>query len=393
MQSQYDVVILGGGCSGLSLAVRLAELGQCSPQTLIVEQRTAYTNDRTWCFWDDGDARHQSLIEHRWSTMTVRSNAGQTTIDCGDAPYQMISAEAFYRESIASISRCPAIDLQVSTSLTREATKVGSYWRIETTAGTCLTKTVIDTRPNGHPTAGGATLWQSFSGQEIECDAAVFDPGTITLMDFLPADPSRILFTYVLPTSTHRALVEVTQFGPDPLPSDALAKDLDISISRRLQGASYTTLRAEAGILPMGLRTPFPPAERNYVPAERNYIKVGLTAGAARPCTGYAFQRIQRWADSCSKRLGEGRSAIGHPADPPLLRAMDHLFLSVLRAHPEMAPDIFLSLFANTRSDRMIRFLSGRGRLADYCNVIAALPVLPFLQQVPKALLWQESWR
>ena len=128
-------------------------------------------------------------------------------------------------------------------------------------------------------------------------------------------------------------------------------------------------------------------------PTEPNYIKVGLTAGAARPCTGYAFQRIQRWADSCAKRLGEGHPAIGHPADPLLLRAMDHLFLSVLRAHPEKAPDIFLSLFANTQSDRMIRFLSGRGRLADYWNVIGALPILPFLQQVPQALWWQESWR
>jgi len=386
VQSQYDVVILGGGCAGLSLAIRLAELGQRCPQTLIVEQRTAYTNDRTWCFWDDGATRHRTLIQHRWSQMTVRNNAGQAIIDCGDTPYQMIPAEAFYQDAVETLSLCPATDLQLGVTLTREPTKLGSHWQIVTAAGTCLATTVIDTRPSGRPTQGGATLWQSFSGQEIECEAPVFDPSTINLMDFATADPTRILFTYILPVSTHRALIEVTQFGREPLTGDALAKDLSLAISRRLLGSSYKILRAEEGILPMGLLTP-------PHPAERNYVKVGLTAGAARPCTGYAFQRIQRWADTCAQRLGKGRPAIGHAPDPPLLRAMDHLFLSVLRAHPEKAPGIFLSLFANTQSDRMIRFLSGRGRLSDYANVIAALPILPFLQQVPKALLWQESWR
>jgi len=298
----------------------------------------------------------------------------------------MIPAQAFYQDAVDRLSRCPATDLQLSVQLTRKPTKAGSQWQIVTTAGTCLAKTVIDTRPSGRPTQGGATLWQSFSGQEIECEAAIFDPGSINLMDFATEDPTRILFTYVLPVSTHRALIEVTHFGREPLTGEYLAKDLALAISRHLQGYAYRTLRAEEGILPMGLQT-------TPQPAERNYVKVGLTAGAARPCTGYAFQRIQRWADTCAHRLGKGRPAIGHAPDPPLLRAMDHLFLSVLRAHPEKAPGIFLSLFANTQSDRMIRFLSGRGRLSDYANVIAALPILPFLQQVPKALLWQESWR
>ncbi len=318
--------------------------------------------------------------------MTVRSNAGQANINCGDTPYQMVPAEVFYQDAVDQLTLCPATDLQLGHRLVCEPTKAGSHWQVDTTAGTCLAKTVIDTRPSGQPTEGGATLWQSFSGQEIECEAAVFDPSIINLMDFSTADPTRILFTYVLPVSTHRALIEVTEFGQKPLPGDALAKDLALAISRRLQGSPYKVLRAEEGILPMGLQT-------TPQPAQRNYIKVGLTAGAARPCTGYAFQRIQRWADTCAKRLGEGRTAVGHAADPLLLRAMDHLFLSVLRAHPEKAPGIFLSLFANTQSHRMIRFLSGRGRLSDYANVIAALPILPFLQQVPKAILWQESWR
>jgi lycopene beta-cyclase len=47
----YDLIILGGGCAGLSLARRLSELGEDCPQTVILESRSSYTDDRTWCFW------------------------------------------------------------------------------------------------------------------------------------------------------------------------------------------------------------------------------------------------------------------------------------------------------------------------------------------------------
>ncbi len=52
MHSHVDLLILGGGCAGLSLASRLAEFGKDAPKVLIIEQRESYTNDRTWCFWD-----------------------------------------------------------------------------------------------------------------------------------------------------------------------------------------------------------------------------------------------------------------------------------------------------------------------------------------------------
>ena len=62
-----------------------------------------------------------------------------------------------------------------------------------------------------------------------------------------------------------------------------------------------------------------------------------------------------------------------------------------------MAPSLFLSLFENTKTDRIIRFLSDLGQPTDYVDVISALPVMPFLKEIPSAFLskameWQESW-
>ena len=53
---QVDLIILGGGCAGLSLALNLAKQGSVCPNTLILEKREAYSNDRTWGFWQQQPA-------------------------------------------------------------------------------------------------------------------------------------------------------------------------------------------------------------------------------------------------------------------------------------------------------------------------------------------------
>jgi lycopene beta-cyclase len=375
MPADTDLVILGGGCAGLSLATRLAALGSRSPRTLILESRSVYADDRTWCFWDRASTPWHHLVRHRWRSMTVRTAERSFTADCGATPYQMLTARSFYDAALDTLERTERIDLVTGTAVLAEPRKIGGRWRVETSAGPCQARMVIDTRPEH----GAALLWQSFYGHEIECDTAIFDPDRIDLMDFAQDDPAKILFTYVLPVSRTRALVEVTVFGPDPLDPDALAGDLDAAIARRADGAAFSIVRSEHGILPMGLA---PIRAQSDV----TLVRAGLTAGAARPSTGYAFQRIQRWAEACAGALRDGAPPLAHAADTPLVWAMDHLLLAVIRARPDMAPSLFLSLFEKADTARIIRFLSDRGTLADHAAIVWALPAIPFLRQVPGAL-------
>ena len=66
MSRTYDIAILGGGCAGLSLARELANLSY-SKRVIIIEPRTVYEHDRTWCFW--AEARHSlsELVSKKWS--------------------------------------------------------------------------------------------------------------------------------------------------------------------------------------------------------------------------------------------------------------------------------------------------------------------------------------
>ncbi len=373
MSEDFDLVVLGGGCAGLSLSMTLAAHGGRCPRTLVIESRTEYTNDRTWCYWNERSAPVPYQIQHRWQTMRV-AHAGQSvSLDCGSTPYHMLAAQDFYAAAQASIDRQPNIALRRGTLVVGEPSRSGGVWNIRTSAGDVTARSVVDTRPPRLPRRDGAALWQSFYGQEIECSAAVFDPLSMDLMNFLAPDPRHVPFVYVLPVTPTRALIEVTVFGATPCPPRELSERLEAAVAERVGDASFTTLRSEHGILPMGLNE----APRS---ADKSSVRVGVMAGGARPSTGYAFQRIQRWAGECARALVSNGHPIAHRPDPLPLRVMDRIFLDVLRADPSRGGALFFSLFSRVDPARVIRFLSGDGSVVDSLAVVAAMPVSPFVR-------------
>ena len=388
MSDAFDLVILGGGCAGLSLSMALATQVVSCPRTLVVESRTQYTNDRTWCFWGDSASSHVDAshpityssahpISHRWKTMRVTQRGRSVLLDCASTPYQMLAAEDFYAAACEAIDRQPNITLQLATSVIGVPQYDGNLWTLITNSGPVTARAMVDTRPSQVPRLGDAVLWQSFFGHEIECDAGVFDASTMDLMHFLDPAQGQVVcnvpFVYVLPMSSTRALVEVTVFGEAPLGPAQLSAQLDAAIAERVGTLPFAVLRSEHGILPMGLA-------RVASTAHPSFVKVGLMAGAARPSTGYAFQRIQRWAGECAQALASGRHPVAHCRDPWPLRTMDRIFLDVLRDDPARAGALFFSLFRGTDPARIIRFLSGTGSLADCLAVVAAMPVSPFVR-------------
>ncbi len=390
MNRHYDLVILGGGCAGLSLARELANSGSASPRTLVVESRQAYTNDRTWCFWETDHASATHLVSHRWDAMEVADSRATARISCAGSPYAMIPAAAFYEDAARTIAASRRIGLQLGARLEGAPAKLGGLWSVTTTAGLFVAPTVIDTRPQQNAHHADATLWQSFSGVEVCTNSDAFHPECLTLMDFSRTTPGRMLFTYVLPVSARRALIEVTEFSPFPKKAGALEDDLRSALRHYTAGSAHTILRAEAGILPMGQRV----QSRSPDPS---LVYAGLQAGGARPCTGYAFQRIQRWAADCAIGLCRDGVPMGHPPDAAWLRGMDQLFLEVLRSRPDLAPSMFVSLFTQTDRRAIIRFLSDEARWGDVLGVVASLPAMPFLREVAnvfraKAIRWQESF-
>jgi lycopene beta-cyclase len=381
MSEVFDLVILGGGCAGLSLAMAIESHGARAPRTLVIESRTEYKNDRTWCFWSDRSKVLPYKIQHLWQTMRVSNDGRSVSLNCGATPYHMLAGEDFYKSALASISRQPNITLQMGSSVIDEPHFDGSVWTLNTSAGSISAYNVVDTRPPNAVCNGGSTLWQSFYGIEVECGAAEFDDITLDLMNFLEPNQKNVPFVYVLPVSPTRALIELTVFGAQPLGPNALAKQLDTAVAKLVKGEPFRTLRSEHGILPMGLNGATPPAHKSYV-------RVGVMAGSARPSTGYSFQRIQLWAQECAASLASDRQPAPHRPDPLPLRLMDQIFLEVLKAHPVRGGAIFFALFSRANTASVIRFLSGRGGVVDSLAVVLAMPFAPFLQAA-FLLMWR----
>ena len=197
-------------------------------------------------------------------------------------------------------------------------------------------------------------------------------------MDFFDDQRGRIAFTYLLPFTAYRALIEVTLFDKSLATPADLSQLLDQQIGLRTGLHRFTVERSEHGILPMGL----PPPRRVRHGASGPFLRVGLMHGAARASTGYAFQRIQRWAQSCAAQLVAGTPLQAHEPDPLLTRSMDRLFLSLLRRCPDTASTLFLSMFRRADPGGLMRFLTDRASLRDTFGIISSLPALPFIRQI-----------
>jgi lycopene beta-cyclase len=365
-----DLVILGAGLAGLTLAARLARESS-GPRVVLVEPRTIYRDDRSWCFWRPEQHDLSHLVSRRWNTWTFSDAAGRVARHrVPGLAYQYVRGSDFYASALADIAESPRVELSLGVRAD-SVTAVSGGVRVETSAGTLLARQVIDTRPRAAP----AMLYQSFVGLELECDRRLpFDPNEVTLMGSLASDAEGLRFVYALPLGPNRAIVEWTRFGTAPIKRDRLIGELD-QVLTGLGLADVRRVRTEGGVLFMGL------GRQAALPIE-GVVHAGNAGGALRAASGYGFLRIARWAQLCAERLLAGREAVGHPEEPRLRRTFDRIFLQAVRAHPERTAEYFLALARGVPPAALVRFLSDGARAADYARIISSLPWSPFIAQV-----------
>lgn len=380
MHNHYDLVILGGGCAGLSLASRLSEFGKASPKVLIIEQRQSYSNDRTWCFWDIANPKYQSLASHAWSKFAVINNKHSHAFDCSLHQYLMLESHRFYEDAMTNIGSNSNIQLMLGEELLSIPVKTEHGWHIKTADFELTAKLVVDTIPPKNINQTDSVLWQSFVGYEIETRLDYFLPEKLVLMDFDHTFKHGLAFIYILPTTKNKALIEYTVFSENVMTQQQLIEPLKKYIAQNIDDGLYEVVRVEHGVLPMGnkLKT------QNKDPS---YLYAGLFSGAARPSSGYAFQRIQLWAEKCAQSITAKNILYAFPAEPWLQSFMDGLFLNVIKKNPSMAASLFEDLFSKCDLNTVVKFMSDQASTHDYLRIIRSLPPSPFIKALPRFLM------
>lgn len=392
-------VILGAGLAGLSLARGLVEAGERGPITL-VDRRTAYANDRTWCFWrTDPEPRWAGTPHHLWHRWRMVGRGGEVVEHVSEQhPYVQVRADDFYAASVERLAAAPNVELQLGTRVlgveeapawprsepTEDEAAAQLVRTIRTSSGELASATIFDAMGGhgpldaGTPT-GAIELLQSFLGLEIETTRPVFDPQVATLMDFrCGPGPDRdflrggraggdgLHFVYVLPTSPTRALVEHTTLGPGTVPAAVRREAIATYLADHwgLAPTQHEVIREERGVLPMSTRVH--PLDRG--PGIRT---VGTAAGGIRPSSGYGFVRIQRHAQALAEAtvhatplpaMGSSRHAV-----------LDQLFLRALAVDPRGFDRTLLALARGTSADAFARFMGDASTVRDEAAVMRSL--------------------
>ena len=96
---EFDYIILGGGCAGLSLAYELDIHQKLNDKRLaIVEPRSEYKRDKTWSFWKVVPHNFEDCVKKSWKEFSVKATSESKIIKCDNFPYQSIDSGLFYKK-------------------------------------------------------------------------------------------------------------------------------------------------------------------------------------------------------------------------------------------------------------------------------------------------------
>ena len=189
---EFDYIIIGGGCAGLSLAYELEVYDKLKDKTLaIIEPREDYKRDKTWSFWKVFSHNFDDCVKKSWNNFTINTPNNTKYVDCEPTPYQTIDSGMFYEKILSKLKLNKNIQFFKSIDQIDKSNSI-----------------VFNSVPSFENKQ--SELWQHFCGVEIETDKDFFDEEIFNLMDFACDQRNKVHFFYTLPFTKRNALVETT---------------------------------------------------------------------------------------------------------------------------------------------------------------------------------------
>ena len=98
---EFDYVIIGGGCAGLSLAYELEINNKLKEKTLaIIEPRKKYKRDKTWSFWKVFDHNFEDCIIKSWNNFTINTSENSHELNTKNFLIKVLIVENFMKKLI-----------------------------------------------------------------------------------------------------------------------------------------------------------------------------------------------------------------------------------------------------------------------------------------------------
>ncbi len=349
---EFDYVIIGGGCAGLSLAYELDIHQKLNKKTLaIVEPRTEYKRDKTWSFWKVGPHNFEDCVKKSWKEFSIKTSSDSKVIKCDNFPYQSIDSGLFYNKINDRLAKNKNIKFfkNIKDLNTNNSFIFNSVPSLEN---------------------AGSNLWQHFHGIEIETNEKFFNDSTVDLMDFDCDQRNNVHFFYVLPFKKNKAMIETTWLSKE----NKSLKDYESQIKNyinRLGIKDYKINFKEEGAIPL-----FYPVNEK----EKNKINIGTAGAMTRLSTGYTFFNIQEHSKYIRMNIENIQNTKKYEIGKKY-QFLDKIFLRVLEKYPEKMPHIFFNMFG-TSYIAAIKFLSNKSNILEDLSIILKMPKWIFIKSI-----------
>ena len=370
---KYHYIIVGAGAAGLQLALAMnSDEYFRNKRILILDKIQKKGNDRTWSFWEKGKGQWDALVSKTWNKGLVKAKDKNIFLKLESYNYKMLRSADFYRHAKNQL-KDSTIDWK--TEAVEDIIQKAEYAEVITPKQNYEADFVFDSRipmeySLQHPDY--LNIAQHFKGWIIETKTPVFDETRFTMMDYSLKDGDSTSFTYILPMSPNKALVEFTYFSPDLVSDTTYNHYLKKYISEQLQLNQYSIIETEQGVIPM---TNFPFEDYH----QKNIIKIGTAGGWVKASSGYSFKNCERESKHIIDFLKSNQKNY-KKTTAWKYKHYDSIFLEVLSKENGYGEKLFYKMYVNNSIKTIFRFLDEKTSFYEDLKVILNLSSITFVK-------------
>lgn len=377
--SHFDYIIIGNGLAGLQLAIALTkDTFFKNKQIALIDKNNKNINDKTWSFWEKSEGQWDHIVKQAWNTALFYSPSKNLKLALNPYSYKSIHAIDFYNETIGQLKKHANIHFIID-----EVTSVRNHINpvVKTKTQSFTANHVFDSIiPNDFYSKidNYTRVTQHFKGWVIETETPSFNVDEFIMMDYRLKDGTKTSFTYVLPFSKTKALVEFTYFTPEVVSEDVYDNYIEKYIKNELKIDTYTISYTEKGNIPM---TNFP--FKNY--STKYITKIGTAGGWVKGSTGYSFKHTENKVVKIISNLKQNKK----PSKGLFKRRhafYDKIFLKVLHDRNDKGEWIFEQFYTKNSVETMFKFLDEESSFKEELQIMLSLFSIYFIKAFFKTL-------
>lgn len=371
--NNYDFIIIGAGCSGLSLLYEMNKSNILKNKTCaIFDKRKQFTKDKIWSYWNVFDHSFSDCLLNQWDKVIVKGNE-EIVLDCKDFTYQSVNSEKFYDKILKNVADNKNIKFFLDHSVDEISEEDGQI-TIKCKNEIFKANLVFDSSLKNNNT-NDAKIYQHFYGCEVNFKESINLSKNPTLMDFNCNQGNWTHFFYTLPLGDKQIFIETTWISDQQnFTKEQYISEINEYVQKNLNyKKEYTFGYSEMGSIPM-----FHFQQKNKY---KKVIKIGTAANLTRKSTGYTFLNIQKFTKELVQKLIKDQIITNNQIKSKY-NFLDRIFIKVLLEEKGNMYKIFLRLFKKNNTKDIVNFLSNSSNFIQDIKIILSMPKLIFIKKL-----------